>query len=127
MIKEKGVEIMLKVIRKLLFKRIPSPYENSSLYWMDLIPFVGFFLIRHFDIHLVLKAEHPALALLLVLLLPVFFAFPVLDLWPKAYGAESEGLADGVQEFYRRSVRKRLAVVAAVILMLLVFSRQINI
>ena len=85
---------MLLRIKEILLKKIPSPYKTSSLYWMDIIPFVGFFLIRHFDVHLKLKAEHPMLAVLLVLILPLIFAIPVLDLWPKAYGVSSEDASE---------------------------------
>ena len=118
---------MLSKIKKIIFRKIPSPYETSSLYWLDLIPFVGYFLIRHFDIHLALKAEHPFMAILMVLLLPLIFAIPVLDLWPKAYGSESEMLDDKKLEYYRRSVRKRLTLVAVVIIVVVIYGRQIKI
>lgn len=118
---------MLETIKKIILKKVPSPYQTSSLYWLDLIPFLGYFLIRHFDIHIKLKAEHPALALLLVLVLPLICAIPVLDLWPKAYGPSSETLREEEQEYYRRSVRRRLGLVAVVMLVLLLFGRQINI
>ena len=46
--KVNGVEVeMLLRIKEILLKKIPSPYKTSSLYWMDIIPFVVFFL---FDI-----------------------------------------------------------------------------
>lgn len=114
---------MLSKLKEIILKKIPSPYETSSLYWLDLIPFAGYFLIRHFDVHLKLKAENPLLAKLMVLLLPLIFAIPVLDLWSKAYGNESDA---ETQEQYRRSIRKRLGLVAAVILILLIYGRQIN-
>ena len=114
-------------IKNILLKKFPSPYKTSSLYWLDLLPFVGYFLIRHFDVHLKLKAEHPMLAALLVLILPLIFAIPVLDLWPKAYGVSSEDIGAEDQEHYRRSIRKRLGTVAVVLLVLLIFGRQINV
>ena len=114
---------MLSKLKEIIFKKFPSPYETSSLYWLDLIPFAGYFLIRHFDVHLKLKDANPLLAKIMVLLLPLIFAIPVLDLWSKAYGNESDA---ETQEQYRRSIRKRLGLVAAVILILLIYGRQIN-
>ena len=114
---------MLSKLKEIIFKKFPSPYETSSLYWLDLIPFAGYFLIRHFDVHLKLKDANPLLAKIMVLLLPLIFAIPVLDLWPKAYGNESDA---ETQEQYRRSVHKRLGLVAVVILVLLIYGRQIN-
>ena len=114
---------MLSKLKEIIFKKIPSPYETSSLYWLDLIPFAGYFLIRHFDVHLKLKDANPLLAKIMVLLLPLIFVIPVLDLWPKAYGNESDA---ETQEQYRRSVHKRLGLVAVVILVLLIYGRQIN-
>ena len=114
---------MLSKLKEIVFKKFPSPYETSSLYWLDLIPFAGYFLIRHFDVHLKLKDANPLLAKIMVLLLPLIFAIPVLDLWPKAYGNESDA---ETQEQYRRSVHKRLGLVAVVILVLLIYGRQIN-
>jgi len=112
---------MLSNIRKIILKKIPSPFGTSSLYWMDLIPFAGYFLIRHFDLHLQLKSANPLLAKLLVLLLPLIFAIPVVDLWPKAYGASDEGMPAEEQEHYRRSVRKRLGAAALVALVLFLY------
>jgi len=114
---------VLSKLKEIVFKKFPSPYETSSLYWLDLIPFAGYFLIRHFDVHLKLKDANPLLAKIMVLLLPLIFAIPVLDLWPKAYGNESDA---ETQEQYRRSVHKRLGLVAVVILVLLIYGRQIN-
>ena len=114
---------MLSKLKEIIFKKFPSPYETSSLYWLDLIPFAGYFLIRHFDVHLKLKDANPLLAKIMVLLLPLIFAIPVLDLWSKAYGNESDA---ETQEQYRRSVHKRLGLVAVVILVLLIYGRQIN-
>ena len=114
---------MLSKLKEIIFKKFPSPYETSSLYWLDLIPFAGYFLIRHFDVHLKLKDANPLLAKIMVLLLPLIFAIPVLDLWSKAYGNESDA---ETQEQYRRSVHKRLSLVAVVILVLLIYGRQIN-
>lgn len=115
--------LMNSRFKRIVFSKIPSPFEANTLYWLDVIPFVGYFLIRNFDIHLRLKAENPYAAKLMVMLLPLLFAIPVLDLWTKGYGVDSESYPETEKEHYRRSIRKRIGFVVAAVLVILIYNR----
>jgi len=110
-------------IQKIIFSKVPSPFEASSLYWTDLIPVISGFLIRHFDIHLKLKESNFGLGMVVVLL-PLILAIPVIDLWPKAYGEASEECTEAQTKRYKRSIRRRVLITVGIMLVLWIGIRQ---